>query len=452
MTATRTFVRTTVALAAILATGTSAFATDGYFQNGYGARQKALAGAGVADSRDATAGALNPAGLVHVGDEIDLAVSVFSPRRSFEGSGAPGFTPQGEVDSEWNYFFIPNLAWNTRAFANSLFDTFGITAYGNGGMNTHYPSFGRPPPQCAPSPVGGLGVFCAGETGINLTQMFVSANFAKQVAPGISVGVAPTAVYQQISIDGLGAFTAVPGPSLDPTHLTGQGNDSSWGGGVRAGIEFAPMQNVRIGVAGATPMWMSKFGDYAGLFADAGSFDIPANVTAGIAVDVTPGLTLMFDYKHIFYGSIDSIANPSTNLLFCGPASPSSCLGGENGPGFGWDDVDVFKIGMEYRPNPGMALRAGYSYNTSPLNARDVMFNILAPATVQHHITGGIAMDIGGGYTFELSGMYAPKVSIDGGELPGFGNPAHNIELSMHQFEVTGGIKYKFGGPEAPLK
>lgn len=448
----RAFLGTTSLLAVLLAASTAAYATDGYFQNGYGARQKALAGAGVADSRDATAAALNPAGLVHVGDEFDLAVSVFSPRRSYEGSGQPGFTPQGEVDSEWNYFFIPNLAWSTRAFANSLFDTFAIAAYGNGGMNTHYPSFARPLPDC-PLVGGGAGIFCGGETGINLTQMFVSAAFAKQIAPGFSIGIAPTAVYQQISIDGLLPFAAF---SNDPFHVTGSGNDSSYGGGVRGGIEFAPMSNVRLGIAASTPMWMSKFGDYSGLFAEQGSFDIPANVTAGIAVDVTPGFTVMVDYKHIFYSSIDSIANPSANIALCpgGPAlggpGGANCLGGSNGPGFGWDDIDVVKIGFEYRPNPGMALRAGYSWNSSPLNEADVQLNILAPATVQHHITGGFAMDIGGGYTFELAGMYAPKVSIEGPEL--IGNPGHNIEISMYQFEVTGGIKYRFGGPSEPLK
>ena len=442
----RALARSSTALGLLLATSVSAFATDGYFQNGYGARQKALAGAGVADSRDATAGSLNPAGLVHVGDEISLAVSVFSPHRTYTGSGTPGFAPQGEVESEWNYFFIPNLAWNTRAFANPLFDTFGLVAYGNGGMNTHYPAFPRPAPDCAPSPVGGSGIFCGGESGINLTQMFISATMAKQVAPGISIGLAPTLVYQQISIDGLAPFA---GFSTDPIHVTGNGNDSSYGGGVRGGIEFAPMSNVRIGVAGATPMWMSKFGDYAGLFAEGGKFDIPANVSAGIAVDVTPGFTVMLDYKHIFYSSIDAIANPSTNLLACAGGDPTQCLGGSKGPGFGWDDIDVVKVGMEYRPNPGMALRAGYSWNSSPLNARDVHFNILAPATVQHHITAGLSMDIGGGYTFELAGMYAPNVSLSGQDLL---VPTHNIEIEMYQYEVTEGIKYKFGGPSEPLK
>ena len=45
-------------LAAI--SSTSALAAEAYIQNGIGAREKALAGAGVASSTDATAASLNP--------------------------------------------------------------------------------------------------------------------------------------------------------------------------------------------------------------------------------------------------------------------------------------------------------------------------------------------------------------------------------------------------------
>ena len=74
-------------------------ATEGYFQHGYGARNKALAGAGVADTRDATAVAVNPAGLVHVEDQLNAAVSIFAPRREYQGGPPnpnPGFAPRGD--------------------------------------------------------------------------------------------------------------------------------------------------------------------------------------------------------------------------------------------------------------------------------------------------------------------------------------------------------------------
>jgi len=51
-------------------------ATNGYFAHGYGARSKAMAGVGAALPQDAMAAAVNPAGMVFVGN-----------RRAFNGTG-----------------------------------------------------------------------------------------------------------------------------------------------------------------------------------------------------------------------------------------------------------------------------------------------------------------------------------------------------------------------------
>jgi hypothetical protein len=47
--------------------------------------------------------------------------------------------------------------------------------------------------------------------------------------------------------------------------------------------------------------------------------------------------------------------------------------------------------------------------------------------------------------------MYALDEKVSGSELA-IGNPAHQIEISMHQYEVTLGIKYRFGSGERTLK
>ncbi len=51
-----------------LSSGPIAYATEGYFLEGYGTREKGVAGAGAADSRDPLAISINPAGLVDVGE------------------------------------------------------------------------------------------------------------------------------------------------------------------------------------------------------------------------------------------------------------------------------------------------------------------------------------------------------------------------------------------------
>jgi long-chain fatty acid transport protein len=437
-----------VSVAAMAAVSAPAFATDGYFSYGFGARQKALGGAGVADGRDATTTSLNPAGLTHVGTEVSASMTLFSPLREYEGSGAAGFTPQGTVESGNNYFYVPNMAASIRLAPNLPIDVIGIQMYGNGGMNSDY-SASVGGQNCN---VPGMGIFCGGKAGVNLQQALLSIAFAKAMGP-LSIGVAPTIARQSFEANGIGQFNG-----FSTLGNVGSGTDVAWGWGIRAGLEYAVTPGLRIGVAGNTPMWMQSFDKYRGLFAEQGDFDIPASITAGFAYDVSPALTFMFDYKHIWYSKVAAIANPlQPNMQNCAGGNLAFCLGGDQGMGFGWSDVDVFKFGVEYRMNPALTLRAGYSYNTNPLNGRDVMFNILAPATVQHHFTGGLEYKYNRNWSFELAGAYVPRSHVDGFEPVGMGaagmNSAHAIDISMEQWEITAGVKYKFGGAEpAPLK
>ena len=80
--------------ALVLAASSSARATDGYFLSGYGATQASLSGAGVANSTDAMAMTLNPAGLVDVDRQFQIGLSLFAPTRGYDASGtifvAPG--------------------------------------------------------------------------------------------------------------------------------------------------------------------------------------------------------------------------------------------------------------------------------------------------------------------------------------------------------------------------
>ena len=444
---------TTFAAASLLSS--PVMATDGYFAHGFGARHKALAGAGAADGRDATSAALNPAGLVHVErDEFSMAVSGFSPRRKYSASGvssAAPFVASGTVNSTKNWFAIPNMAYAHRTSNNPYIDVIAFSVVGNGGMNTQYPrSAGR-----------GAGVFGFGQTGINLEQAIISLSFAKKIG-SLSIGISPSVVRQQFRATGLDGFGLGGLSSAGPSGTIDRGNDVSWGYGLRYGIEWEATNNLRFGLTGSTRYKMQPFDKYAGLFAQKGDFDIPASIQIGVALDVMPNLTFMADYKHIWYGDIKSIANPSSNVVGCAlaggaPSGSPLCLGGANGAGFGWKDIDVIKFGVEWEATDMLTLRAGYSYNTSPLRSKDVTFNILAPATVQHHITAGAEIKFNNHWSLELEGMYAPEVSVSGPDLftgfplnplapPGPTNPIRNgtQTISMYQYEISAGIKYKF--------
>ncbi len=410
---------------------TAAYATDGFFQDGFGASQTALAGAGVAYSQDAMAIALNPAGLVHVDDQTVAGIALFMPSRSYSagpngvcGSSACDAVAPGSHSSGNDWFPIPDFAWTKHLGPDTVL---GIGLYGNGGMDTRYPNT----------------VFNGGSgpTGVDLNQAFMSVSLSQRFGQ-FSVGVAPILAMQTFNAIGLQAFKA-PGYSADPTALTNNGYAFSYGGGVRAGIEYDFSPSLRLAVAGASKIYMTNFDIYKGLFAGGGNFDIPANVTAGIAYDVRPNVTVMLDYKRIFYSDVASVGDPSTN---------NAQFGASNGPGFGWRDINVYKIGAEWRYDPRWTLRAGYSYNDNPISSRDVMLNILAPGVIQNHITGGFKYRWSDSLDLEMSAMYAPERTVKGNAPLAFGGQP--IEISMHEFETVAGIIYHWNGRQElePLK
>ena len=337
-------------LAMIFATvlaSTAAMATEGYVVNGVGARSKALAGAGVADSKDATAASLNPAGLVNVPSQLNVSVSVLKLNGGFSSSGGFGIDPDGHHESDNGLLIIPNLAATWRVNWGFV-DAIALTAYANGGVSTRYKDMANP--ACALVFGSGSGVFCGGRLGVELEQTFYSIAFAKTIMPGVSVGLAPIVAKQTGKIDGVGAFAS---SSIDGANFSNRGTDESWGGGARGGIEWAAAPWLRFGVAGNTVIQMQNFDRYRGLLAERAAFDIPATIQAGVAIDLRPGLTFMADYKRIWFGSIAAVNNPSTNLELLIP------FGADNGAGFGVKDVDVIKFGLEWRQSPRADVAGG---------------------------------------------------------------------------------------------
>ena len=151
----------------------------------------------------------------------------------------------------------------------------------------------------------------------------------------------------------------------------------------------------------------------------------------------------MVDWKHIFYSGVASIANQMTQ---------PHPLGSDNGPGFGWRDVDVIALGVEWNFNDALTLRAGYAHNTQPITANNVTFNILAPGVVTDHISGGFSWNYTHNTTIDFAVVYAPRVNVTGPELiPGVGPSGRSIELSMSQLQLTGGLTYHFDTPAAVI-
>lgn len=411
----------TIAVATALVTLTlpfSAFATNGYFQHGYGVKSQGIAGIGIALPQDGLAAATNPAGQAFVGDRADLGLTWFVPKRGAEVAGNPAIGGNYEANETSN-FFIPEFGY-VKHIAPNL--AAGVAVYGNGGMNTDYTR----------NPFAGFG--SAGSSYMNLEQLFVSPALAWKLTPQHSLGVAVNLAYQRFSIKGLSAFAT---SSADAANLTDRGTDSSTGAGVRLGWTGQVLPTLTLGATWASKTHMGKLDKYRGLFAEQGGFDVPANYGIGAAWKVTNALTLAADVQRIEYSGVKSVGNPIGNLFAGNP------LGSNNGGGFGWRDVTATKIGASYDYSRELTLRAGYSHNTQPIPTDQTLFNIIAPGVIKEHLTLGGTWKTGNS---EVSVAYthAFKNTVKGsGSIPAmpFGGGEANLHLEENILGVAWGWK-----------
>jgi long-chain fatty acid transport protein len=410
-------------LAVLLALAPAALATNGYFLHGIGTSSKALAGATTALPQEALDTDTNPAAGVFVERGRSFSLALFSPDRQYTITGSPSGYPQtfgltpGTVSSESKYFPMPAAGFNFRPTDTSAV-TVNFTAHG--GMNTDYRT---------------NTFYGSNHTGVDLAQMFLSTTYSRKVTRNQALGISAIVVAQRFKASGLEAFSAF---SAEPECLTGNGYAWSQGVGVKLGYLAQPTPKLSFGLAYSPTIAMSEFNDYCGLFAEDGSFDIPASGSAGVAYKVAEPLTVTADVQRIHYSDVSSVGNALLPNLMTAP------LGTESGAGFGWKDINVYKVGFLWKASEEWTWRAGYSKSDQPIPDSEVLFNILAPGVIEDHFTLGFSKSMNRAPgRFNVALMYAPTKTVTGGnplEVPG----GQQIELQMNEYEIEFGYSFGF--------
>lgn len=404
---------------AALAMPGAAHATDGYFLNGVGAKAKGAGGVAIAMPQDAFSIASNPASATVIEHRLDVGFEIFIPDRGSEITGNQAGLDGVYSGNDANPFILPEFAY-VRPLSDTV--SVGLAVNGNGGMNTAYKT----------NPFASFGA--TGPAGVNLRQISIAPTIAVEFAEGQSLGLSPHFVVQSFEVEGIQPFAA---NSQDPANFTNRGEDWAFGAGFRVGYLGAFGDDFRVGAFYQSKVWTTKFDRYAGLFAEQGGFNMPASWGAGVSVDATPRLTLGADFKHIEYSGVNSVGNPVASLLQGVP------FGADDGPGFGWDDIDVWKVGAVYQANDKLTLRAGYGRSDNPVPQSETLLNILAPGVVRDHYTLGATYKLSD--TFEITGyaMRAPRQTVEGaGSIPApFGGGEADIRLA----ETAIGFSLGFG-------
>lgn len=409
------------AVTAALTIPMTAMATNGYFSHGYGIKSKGMGGAGIAYGQDGLAAATNPANVVLTGNRVDFGVDLFIPDRKTDIVGNGGIGTVSYDPNADDMFLIPEFGYH--AMINDKM-AWGIAVFGNGGMNTSYEK-----------PIGLMGTTNAG---VNLEQLFISPSFSMKIDDKNAFGVALNMIYQTFEAKGLENFDNAS-YSNSPGNVTNNGKDTSTGFSVRLGWTGEISDSVSLGVTYQSKASMSEFDKYRGLFAENGGFDIPSTYGLGIKFKATPKMNVAFDVTKINYSEVNSISNPLSGLTVDG-----NKLGTANSAGFGWEDMTVLKLGIDYQFSDNLVLRAGLNHGSAPIPAGETFFNMIAPATVEDHITLGATWTLKNKSELSVMYMHAMENTVSGSSsIPAtFGAGEANIGMSQNSFGVAYGWKF----------
>jgi len=399
--------------AALLLLARQASATNGYFLEGYGTDSKAQAGVGIALPLDSLTVATNPAGLTAVADAVTVGVEIFRPQRTatlVQGGQAEEFD-----GDDIKLFYLPEIG-TSRHINDRL--AWGVALYGNGGLDTDYGS----------NPYARFGA--RGVAGVDLEQAFLSPAIAFKLNETNSLGAALNVAYQRFEAKGIGIFA---GFSEAPDDVSNRAHDDSTGVGVRLGWLGQVGDYVTLGATWQSKTHMGRFEKYSGLFADGGAFDIPETYGLGVAVRPTQALTIGLDWQRILYAGVPAVGD-SVDSLFAGVP-----LGAPGGPGFGWRNISVVKLGGSYAVTDSVTVRAGVSKSQQPVPASQTFLNILAPGVIETHLTAGASWKLASRNQISVAWIHAFKHTVEGsGSIPpAFGGGEANISLEEDSLAIS---------------
>ncbi len=418
------------AVFALAALPSLASAQPGVYLPGAGAVNGGMAGVSTATPIDAL-GALNwnPAAIGRLGrNEASIGGAFVYPDLHVSSSRPQldGRVLSGRTRSDNGFPLVPSMGVVSKLDDESPI-TFGLGLMALGGGGVNFPGDANNPIL---SPTGPAGQFVLGPTYANMQLLQLNPTVSYQVTDRLVVGVGPTVDIALVSFNP--AYFAPPNriPGMPNTFPTATSSRPFWGGGVRAGLVYSLTDTLDVGFGYTSPQWMEtwKFfsrdnlGNPQTVYLKA---TLPAIYSWGIAWRGIDRLTLGVDMRYFDYKSTDLFGTPTSQ------------------GGLGWDSAFAVAVGGNYQLTKRIAVRAGYQYNTNPLESTRALFNIQSPAIIQHTIALGTTLNLTDAMSMSLGYAYGFKNSITGvaDRIP---NTSVGLEASSHSLLFN--LQIKFGG------
>lgn len=404
---------------ACLFLGGRASATNGMRMIGFGPVQGSMGGVGVGATLDGNAIVSNPAGIIGLGQRLDLSIGYFKPTVSHEATGTPLPAPNPPsmiaydgktIDSTRAGSPIPAIAY-VRPLTSSW--TAGVGLFAVSGMGVDYPT----------------NIYLSPAMTSYLNARLAPA-IAYQFGEAFRIGAALNVMMAQMEYDVAGNLPAAAGGQAKHSTAT------SFGYGATLGVKYVPTSAFSLGAAYETRSSFQDFSFDVPGGKDKLRFDQPQMATIGASFQPIEALLLAADVEWINWSS-----TMGKNLPRYSESQPTTMPWN-----MAWKDQVVYKIGAQFNVTPGLALRAGYNYGKMPLDSSRAFENLVFPAVAEQHFTAGVGYAFTEALAVNLTGMYSPEAKISGANagMPPGGQLIQSYSTKMSQYQVDLGASLKF--------
>jgi len=415
--------RSVVIATACALTMSSVMATNGMLMEGYGPISTGMGGASQAFDHGNAAMAQNPATLGLMADgtsRLDVALGILGPDVKSSFMGMP------DAKSGGTAYVMPAFGYVKRSGAY----TYGFGMFAQGGMGTEYDAssfLASGTGQAARSELGvGNVIFplayqVNSDLTVGATLKFLWSSLDMQMAG--TVGTLSPIVTGGYGNLAMGFATAPAGTPArvdfsDDNKFTGAAKATGWGASL--GATYKVNKDLMIGTSYQFKSALDdmKTAPSAASMALTGNpidygqitvidFQMPSVFAIGAGWQVSPSLLLAADLKYIGWAeSMKDFKMRYDSAL--GNGSVSFTLWQY------WKDQAVLNLGMAWKANDKLTLRAGLNLADNPVP--DSYVHPLFPAIVKDHVTLGLGYRFDAKSEFNAALTLAPSVTVTSGQ------------------------------------
>jgi len=240
-----------------------------------------------------------------------------------------------------------------------------------------------------------------------MQRLIVAPSISQTLGSVGSVSFSAILAYQHFAEVGWTSPAADTWGFMQSAPMALRSSDTSTGTGLRMDYTSALSESVSWQAGVQTRINMDPMNNYRGLYAETGTFDIPASANIGLGYALSPQLRLDAGVERVMYSQVA----PFTSSAL--PARFLALLSSSLSPIFAWQDLDVYSLGATWLDPTAGNWSVRYSTREQPQPTSTLLQQAL-PTPSAHNYEMYYARAFGDRSRLRLSASYAPTDFILG--------------------------------------